>query len=96
MPEVAAAAARAAGLGDTVKIRDGLFENLSVNDDSVDVVISNGVVNLAPDKRRCSAESPGSQARRAAAARRRDRAARAHARRARIPTSGRRASAARW
>lgn len=40
-----------AGLSDRVDIRDGLFEELPVESASVDIVISNGVVNLSPDKR---------------------------------------------
>jgi SAM-dependent methyltransferase len=47
----ASAAAREAGLADRVDVRNGLFEELPVEDASVDVVISNGVLNLAPDKR---------------------------------------------
>lgn len=45
-------AAEEAGLGDVVDIREGYFEALPVGDASVDVVISNGVVNLSPDKTR--------------------------------------------
>ena len=30
--------------------RDGLAENLPLSSESVDVVISNGVINLCPDK----------------------------------------------
>jgi arsenite methyltransferase len=52
MRERAQAAADAAGLGGVVEIRAGLFEDLPVPDTSVDVVISNGVLNLAPDKPR--------------------------------------------
>jgi arsenite methyltransferase len=37
---------------DNVVFRDGLAENLPVADSSVDVVISNGVINLCPDKLR--------------------------------------------
>ena len=37
-------------------IRAGFFEQLPVDDESVDVVISNGVVNLAPDKSQVFAE----------------------------------------
>jgi SAM-dependent methyltransferase len=48
----AAAGAAAAGLGSVVDIRAGLMEDLPVADASVDVVISNGVVNLSPDKPR--------------------------------------------
>lgn len=50
MRDCAAAAAREAGLENVVEIRAGVFENLPVEDESVDYVISNGVVNLAPDK----------------------------------------------
>lgn len=39
-----------AGLSHIVDIRQGVYEQLPVEDSSVDVVISNGVVNLAPDK----------------------------------------------
>ena len=35
-----------------MEIRPGVYEELPVADSSVDVVISNGVVNLAPDKTR--------------------------------------------
>jgi arsenite methyltransferase len=48
----AAASAREAGLSGVVDIRAGVYEELPVEDASVDVVISNGVVNLAPDKTR--------------------------------------------
>ncbi|MBX3269096.1 MAG: methyltransferase domain-containing protein [Sandaracinaceae bacterium] len=44
--------AREAGLEGRVSILDGLYEELPVADAGVDVVISNGVVNLAPDKGR--------------------------------------------
>jgi arsenite methyltransferase len=38
-------------LGQTnIEFREGLLEALPVADDSVDVVISNGVINLCPDK----------------------------------------------
>ena len=46
----AAKAAELAGLSSIVDIRQGMYEALPVEDASVDVVISNGVVNLAPDK----------------------------------------------
>ena len=52
MCEAAAAAARRAGLCRIVEIREGFFEALPVENESVDVVLSNGVVNLAPDKER--------------------------------------------
>jgi arsenite methyltransferase len=51
MRHAADEAVREAGLADRVEIRDGLFEELPVRTASVDVVISNGVLNLAPDKR---------------------------------------------
>ena len=52
MLEQAADAAAQAGLAGVVETRAGLFEDLPVPDASVDVVISNGVVNLSPDKTR--------------------------------------------
>lgn len=52
MRELAAASASAAGLDGVVEIRAGSMEQLPVADESVDVVISNGVLNLAPDKPR--------------------------------------------
>jgi ubiquinone/menaquinone biosynthesis C-methylase UbiE len=52
MRECAARAAEQAGLGEVIDIRAGVYEELPVEDASVDVVISNGVVNLAPDKSR--------------------------------------------
>jgi SAM-dependent methyltransferase len=45
-------ASQLAGLSHRVDIRDGVYEELPVEDASVDVVISNGVLNLAPDKSR--------------------------------------------
>jgi len=42
--------ARRAGLSDRVQIRDGTSEALPLDDASVDVVISNGVLNLAANK----------------------------------------------
>jgi arsenite methyltransferase len=50
MREYATAAAARAGLARMVEVRAGLLEDLPVDDESVDVVISNGVVNLSPDK----------------------------------------------
>jgi ubiquinone/menaquinone biosynthesis C-methylase UbiE len=50
MRDVANRAAAEAGLGAIVTIRAGFFEQLPVDDESVDAVISNGVLNLAPDK----------------------------------------------
>jgi SAM-dependent methyltransferase len=52
MREQATVAAAAAGLSGIVEVRAGLFEDLPVPDGSVDLVISNGVLNLAPDKLR--------------------------------------------
>ena len=49
MLEKAQAGAREAGLGN-IDFREGLAEALPVDDASVDVVISNGVINLCPDK----------------------------------------------
>ena len=53
-PEMIEKARRAASEGgfDNVAIRDGLMEALPVSDGWADVVISNGVFNLAPDKSR--------------------------------------------
>lgn len=53
---VAKRAAILAGLSERVEIRAGSYENLPVASSSVDVVISNGVVNLSPDKRRVFGE----------------------------------------
>ena len=52
MREIATAAAARAGPQAVVEVRAGFFEELPVDDGSVDVVISNGVVNLSPDKER--------------------------------------------
>jgi len=49
MLEKAAAGAREAGLAN-IEFREGLAESLAVADGSIDVVISNGVINLCPDK----------------------------------------------
>ena len=56
MREVAWRAVVQAGLANRVQIRAGNYEDLPVSNDSVDVVISNGVVNLSPDKRRVFSE----------------------------------------
>lgn len=53
---VAEHAAISAGLGSRVEIRAGSYEQLPVDSASVDVVISNGVVNLSPRKHRVFAE----------------------------------------
>jgi arsenite methyltransferase len=55
MREQAAAGARACGLAN-VDVRDGDATKLPVEDASVDVVISNGVLNLVPLKDRAIAE----------------------------------------
>jgi arsenite methyltransferase len=49
-------AAKAAGLAARVDIRAGLLEELPVESGSVDVVLSNGVLNLATDKQLALAE----------------------------------------
>ena len=49
MLERAEASARKMGLGD-VELHESLIETLPLDDDSVDVVISNGVIDLVPDK----------------------------------------------
>ena len=56
MRKAANQAAELAGLAHIVEIREGVYEDLPVAAASVDVVISNGVVNLAPDKRRVFGE----------------------------------------
>jgi ubiquinone/menaquinone biosynthesis C-methylase UbiE len=56
MLEHAQTAIRLADLADRVELRSGLFERLPIEDASVDVVISNGVLNLSPDKTRALAE----------------------------------------
>jgi SAM-dependent methyltransferase len=58
-PAMRRAATRAAAMADlahVVEVRGGLFEELPVEDASVDVVISNGVVNLSPHKDRVFGE----------------------------------------
>jgi SAM-dependent methyltransferase len=56
MRQAAEAGARFAGLDDIVDVRAGVFEELPVESNSVDVVLSNGVLNLAPNKPRVLAE----------------------------------------
>jgi SAM-dependent methyltransferase len=55
MLERARAAAKLAGLSN-VELRQGYLEQLPVPDEWADVVISNGVMNLAPDKEAAFAE----------------------------------------
>lgn len=55
MLERARAAAESAGFGN-VEFREGLMEDLPVEDGWADVVISNGVLNLTPNKPRALAE----------------------------------------
>jgi len=55
MIEACRSAAGEAGL-DNVEVREGDLHDLPVDDSSVDVVISNGVLNLAPDKARAFGE----------------------------------------
>lgn len=63
MRACAQAAAELAGLAGVVEIQAGYLEALPVTDASVDVVVSNGVVNLAPDKLAgVSRDRPGAQA----------------------------------
>lgn len=48
---LAKARANAAAVGlDNVKLRQAFIEDLPLDDSSIDVVISNGVINLSPDK----------------------------------------------
>ncbi|MGB7934477.1 MAG: methyltransferase domain-containing protein [Gammaproteobacteria bacterium] len=56
MVECATRAAARAGFAGVVEVHEGYYEELPVPDGSVDVVISNGVINLAPDKRRVFGE----------------------------------------
>lgn len=56
MRQAAVLSAREAGLADRVEICAGMFEHLPVASASVDVVVSNGVLNLAPNKRQVLAE----------------------------------------
>jgi SAM-dependent methyltransferase len=56
MRHAAKSAVAEAGLVERVEIRAGSYEALPVDSASVDVVISNGVVNLSPDKPRVFSE----------------------------------------
>mgnify|MGYP006171752499 CR=1 FL=1 len=55
MLEKSRASARAMGL-DNVEFREGLIEDMPVEDGWADVVISNGVINLCADKKRAFEE----------------------------------------
>jgi SAM-dependent methyltransferase len=50
MLRVAAASAREMGLADRVELHESLIERLPLPDAEVDIVISNGVIDLVPDK----------------------------------------------
>ena len=56
MREQATRAAGLAGVSEHTRIIAGLLEELPLEDGSVDVVISNGVLNLSPDKRQALRE----------------------------------------
>lgn len=56
MLELAKRGALKAGLWENVEVRRGVAEDLPVETESVDVVISNGVINLSPDKDRAFRE----------------------------------------
>jgi len=57
MVERATKAAAASGLSGHVEFRQGIIEQLPVASDSVDVVLSNCVINLSPDKPRVFGEA---------------------------------------
>lgn len=66
MRRCALRAAAQAGMLERVELHEGTFEDLPVADASVDLVLSNGVLNLAPDKPRVLREiervlKPGGQ-----------------------------------
>ena len=50
MLRIAAASAREMGLADRVELHESLIEHLPLPDAEVDIVISNGVIDLVPDK----------------------------------------------
>jgi SAM-dependent methyltransferase len=50
MLKVAAASAREMGLADRVELHESLIENLPLPANEIDIVISNGVIDLVPDK----------------------------------------------
>ena len=61
MLEKARAAAKAAGLDYLVEYRLGEIEHLPLGDGSVDVVLSNCVINLSPDKKQVTGVTSQSQ-----------------------------------
>ena len=56
MLELAKRGALKAGLWENIEVRRGMAEELPVESECVDVVISNGVLNLSPDKDRAFRE----------------------------------------
>src|SRR3954470_17593676 len=50
MLRVAAASAREMGVAERVELHESLIESLPLSDSEVDIVISNGVIDLIPDK----------------------------------------------
>lgn len=50
MLDYAKKASELAGLSNITQFREGVYEDLPLEDETVDIVISNGVINLAPDK----------------------------------------------
>jgi arsenite methyltransferase len=56
MLELAKRGALKAGLWENIEVRRGMAEELPVSSQSVDVVMSNGVLNLSPDKDRAFRE----------------------------------------
>jgi arsenite methyltransferase len=56
MLELAKRGALKAGLWEKIEVRRGMAEELPVASESVDVVMSNGVLNLSPDKDRAFGE----------------------------------------
>jgi arsenite methyltransferase len=50
MRNLATSFARETGLSEIVEIRNGRSDEIPVEDESIDVVITNGVINLTPDK----------------------------------------------
>jgi len=50
MLRLAMASAREMGVADRVELHEGLIESLPLPDAEVDIVISNGVIDLVPDK----------------------------------------------